>query len=247
MPGSEQSGLSRLPVVSRPAPGPARCFRWPGRIGGFPRALCPLRPPAAGQGGATGLLRTGETGRPGIGRAGNPVPDFRRRSIARVHRQHKPAHVPDCVERLALFHAIECRQRSGARSGPGRQGEPDEEIRYRQAMPCGPLPDAVHSSSVAAGGTEAAVAAMLGDLKGLRFGHIEDLPADGGSVTLSGRQRRAAARTGAGIMIDDVVGRRGPLQSGSLVARLAAAGPVGRAAPAPCGATINLRLPRQSG
>ncbi len=50
---------------------------------------------------------------------------------------------------------------------------------------------------------------MLGDLKGLR--HIEDLPADGGSVTLSGRQRRAAARTGAGIMIDDVVGRRGPL------------------------------------
>ncbi len=57
---------------------------------------------------------------------------------------------------------------------------------------------------------------MLGDLKGLR--HIEDLPADGGSVTLSGRQRRAAARTGAGIMIDDMVGRRGPLQSGSLVA-----------------------------
>ncbi len=77
------------------------------------------------------------------------------------------------------------------------------------------------------------MAAMFGDLEGLRLGHIEDLPADGGSVTVSVRQRRAAALTSARIMIDDMVGRRGPFQGGSLVARLAATGPVGLAALAP--------------
>ncbi len=77
------------------------------------------------------------------------------------------------------------------------------------------------------------MAAMFGDLEGLRLGHIEDLPADGGSVTVSVRQRRAAALTGGRIMIDDMVGRRGPLQGSSLVARLAATGPVGLAALAP--------------
>ena len=77
------------------------------------------------------------------------------------------------------------------------------------------------------------MAAMLGDLEGLRLGHIEDLPTDGVAVTLGIRQRRAAACTGGRIMIHDVVGRRGPLQSGSLVARLATTGPVGLAALAP--------------
>ena len=45
-------------------------------------------------------------------------------------------------------------------------------------------------------------------------------------MTVSVRQRRAAALTSARIMIDDMVGHRGPLQGGSLVARLAATGPV---------------------
>ncbi len=70
--------------------------------------------------------------------------------------------------------------------------------------------------------------AMFGDLEGLR--HIEDLPTDGFCVTIIIRQRRAAALAGARIMIDDVVRAFGLLRSGSLVARLAAAGPVGLAA-----------------
>ena len=45
----------------------------------------------------------------------------------------------------------------------------------------------------AAGGAAAAMAAMFGDLEGPWLGHIEDLPADRVSVTVSLRQRRAAA------------------------------------------------------
>ncbi len=57
---------------------------------------------------------------------------------------------------------------------------------------------------------------MFGDLEGLR--HIENLPTDGFCVTVIIRQRRAAAFTGARIMIDDMVRAFGPLQSGYLVA-----------------------------
>ena len=82
----------------------------------------------------------------------------------------------------------------------------------------------------AAGAAEAAMGAMFGDLEGARLGHIEDLPTDGGAVTVRVRQRRAAARAGGRVMIHDVVGGSGPRQGRSLVARLAATGPAGLAA-----------------
>ena len=47
-----------------------------------------------------------------------------------------------------------------------------------------------------AGTAEAAMCAMFGDLEGSWLGQIEDLPADGGTVTVGVRQRSTAARKG---------------------------------------------------
>ena len=74
-----------------------------------------------------------------------------------------------------------------------------------------------------AGAAEAAMGAVFGDLQGAWLGHIEDLSTDGRAVTVGVRQRCAAARTGGGVMIHNMVRALGPRQRRSLVARLAAA------------------------
>ena len=81
-----------------------------------------------------------------------------------------------------------------------------------------------------AGAAEAAMGAVFGDLQGAWLGHIEDLSTDGRAVTVGVRQRCAAARTGGGVMIHNMVRALGPRQRRSLVARLAAAWPAGLAA-----------------
>ena len=62
--------------------------------------------------------------------------------------------------------------------------------------------------------------AVFGDLQGAWLGHIEDLSTDGRAVTVGVRQRCAAARTGGGVMIHNMVRALGPRQRRSLVARL---------------------------
>ncbi len=53
----------------------------------------------------------------------------------------------------------------------------------------------------AASAAEAAMGAVFGDLQWLRFGQVEDLPADRRAVTVSLRQRAAAPGTGGWIVI----------------------------------------------
>ena len=50
----------------------------------------------------------------------------------------------------------------------------------------------------AAGGAETTMGAMFGDLEGVWFGHIEDLPAGGVAVPVRVGERRATVRTGDG-------------------------------------------------
>ena len=52
--------------------------------------------------------------------------------------------------------------------------------------------------------------AVFGDLQGGVVGHIEDLSTDGRAVTVGVRQRCAAARTGGGVMIHNMVRALGP-------------------------------------
>ena len=84
--------------------------------------------------------------------------------------------------------------------------------------------------TVAQAPQRAAMGAVFGDLQGAWLGHIEDLSTDGRAVTVGVRQRCAAARTGGGVMIHNMVRALGPRQRRSLVARLAAAWPAGLAA-----------------